>query len=369
MSIIFYLLAALFVTPAGIYFYFFYRRFLTLFGIEKKTRKSRGLSLGLAVVTAAFGIRMFNFSFIVMIHFLLACFAMELANLVFRRLPGEKFQKIWTLLYKSGILALSIAVVVLTYGYFNMHHVQRTDLALDTAKALEQPIRILQISDLHTGTTLDMEEMKECFARIESENGDLLVLTGDIFDETTTREQMEEAVRLLSQIDTTYGTYFIFGNHDANLYTNAPAYTADQLRETLTAAGIQVLEDDVVKVTEGFTMIGRQDRTVSSRASIESLAAKADKKGFLLLLDHQPVDLEENAKAGIDLELAGHTHGGQIFPMGILSKLAGINEEFYGLHAIGDFHVFVSSGTAGWGYPIRTEEVSEYVVVDIQKAP
>ena len=107
-------------------------------------------------------------------------------------------------------------------------------------------------------------------------------------------------------------------------------------------------------------------RQVDGRASIEALAAKAGTGNFLLLLDHQPVDLADNARAGIDLELSGHTHGGQIWPMGILSKLTGVNEEYYGIHQIGDFQVIVSSGMAGWGYPVRTEGSSEYVVVNIR---
>ena len=77
------------------------------------------------------------------------------------------------------------------------------------------------------------------------------------------------------------------------------------------------------------------------------------------------MDLQENAEAGIDLQLSGHTHAGQIWPMGFLSKLVGVNEEYYGLHDIKDFKVIVSSGMAGWGYPIRTEGPSEYVVINV----
>ena len=366
MAIIFYLLALLFVTPAGIYFYFFFRRFLTLFRIEKKTKKSRRIASLLAVMVAAAGIRMFDFSFIIMLHFLLACLGMEVVNLILKRVPRESFQRVWVFLYKSGIICLVIAVTALTYGYFNMRNVQRTEYDVSTTKSIGQELKIVQVSDLHTGTSLDEEGTAACFESIQKEKADLLLLTGDIFDETTTLEEMEKTVDMLSEIETTYGTYYIFGNHDANLYTNRPAYTAAHLKKTLQAAGIKVMEDDIVKVTDGLVMIGRQDASVDGRANIETLAAKAGTGNFLLLLDHQPVDLADNARAGIDLELSGHTHGGQIWPMGILSKLTGVNEEYYGIHQIRDFQVIVSSGMAGWGYPVRTEGSSEYVVVNIR---
>ena len=219
MAIIFYLLAASFVIPAGIYFYFFFRRFLTLFGIEKKTKKSRALAALLAAAVAALGIRMFDFSFMIMLHLLLACFFMELANFLLKRIPQKKFQKVWTFLYKSGIVCIALTVVVLTYGYFNMHDVQRTEYTIETAKAVGGDLKVVQISDLHVGTSLDEQEMRDCFARVQAEKADLLVLTGDIFDETTTRSQMKETVKMLSRIKTTYGAYYIFGNHDVNQYT------------------------------------------------------------------------------------------------------------------------------------------------------
>ena len=366
MAIIIYLLALIFVIPALIYFYFFFCRFLTLFGIEKKTKKSRVMALLLAAITASFGIRMFNFSFIIMLHLLLTCLGMEIVNLALKRIPREKFQRVWSFLYRSGILCLVVTVTVLTYGYFNMENIQRTEYDVHTAKAVERPVKIVQISDLHTGTTLDEAEIAKCLAKIEKENADLLVLTGDIFDETTSRAQMEKTVDMLSKIETTYGTYYIFGNHDVNQYISTPAYTAVELKERLSRAGIRVMEDEVLTLNDGITLVGRKDASADNRKSIETLVSQADSDDFLLLLDHQPAGLERNAKAGIDLELAGHTHSGQIWPMGILSKLVGINEEYYGIHTIGNFKVIVSSGIAGWGYPIRTEGPSEYVVVNIR---
>lgn len=87
------------------------------------------------------------------------------------------------------------------------------------------------------------------------------------------------------------------------------------------------------------------------------------------MLDHQPLDLAENAALGYDLQLSGHTHGGQIWPVGpvcsLAARLASVEYCNYGMKQIGDFQVIVSSGIAGWGYPIKTGAKAEYVIVDI----
>ena len=91
---------------------------------------------------------------------------------------------------------------------------------------------------------------------------------------------------------------------------------------------------------------------------------KVDRNDFLLLIDHKPLELDVNADLGYDLQLSGHTHGGQIFPTGLFTKLFG-NGMNYGYEKIKDFQVIVSSGMGGWAYPFRTGSNSEFLVVDI----
>ena len=91
-----------------------------------------------------------------------------------------------------------------------------------------------------------------------------------------------------------------------------------------------------------------------------------DKNKFILLLDHQPSNLDENSFLGYDLQLSGHTHKGQIWPCGLISELFNFNELEYGYEKIGNYEVIVSSGISGWNYPIRTGSKSEYLIVDIK---
>ena len=143
-------------------------------------------------------------------------------------------------------------------------------------------------------------------------------------------------------------------------------YTPEELCRVLTENGIQVLEDDIVEVTDNLTIVGRKDASVA-RSEMSELIFGVDKDAFVLLLEHQPVGLTENASLGVDLQLSGHTHAGQIWPTGQLSELAGVVELNYGWKKIDDFQVIVSSGIAGWGYPIRTGGHSEYVVITVSE--
>ena len=175
---------------------------------------------------------------------------------------------------------------------------------------------------------------------------------------------MQTVAKALGQIKTTYGIFYVFGNHDYNYYTNKPFYTPDGLRNTLKENGIHVLEDQSYQINDNFRIVGRKDASVD-RKDIKEVVGDKKKDEFVLLLDHQPKGLKENKKAGVDLSLSGHTHAGQIWPTGQLGELIGVTELNYGHRQDGNYQVIVSSGIGGWGYPIRTGGHSEYVVITL----
>jgi len=130
------------------------------------------------------------------------------------------------------------------------------------------------------------------------------------------------------------------------------------------------LADESYEINDDFVIIGRGDAAFSKDANRESgqdLIRTIDKNKFILLLDHQPIELKKNSQLGFDLQLSGHTHAGQIWPTGLLGQMFGLVELNYGYEKIGDFQIIVSSGMSGWGYPVRTEAHSEYDVIDITK--
>ncbi|MFR9098840.1 MAG: metallophosphoesterase [Anaerostipes hadrus] len=273
---------------------------------------------------------------------------------------GEKSVKVLRFLYQSCIIGFLTVAVAAGYGSYNIKNVRQTDYNLTTKNRL----KIVQISDLHTPTTMTTDKFKTYCQKIQAQHPDILALTGDIFDENTTKEEMQTVAKALGQIKTTYGIFYVFGNHDYNYYTNKPFYTPDVLRNTLKENGIHVLEDQSYQINDNFRIVGRKDASVD-RKDIKEVVGDKKKDEFVLLLDYQPKGLKENKKAGVDLSLSGHTHAGQIWPTGQLGELIGVTELNYGHRQDGNYQVIVSSGIGGWGYPIRTGGHSEYVVITL----
>ena len=147
------------------------------------------------------------------------------------------------------------------------------------------------------------------------------------------------------------------------------SYTVEQLNEAITANGIKILADEVVTINDEIILVGRKDTSMTgdtNRVSIEKLLEGKDKDKFILTLDHQPKNYDENVKAGTDLLLSGHTHGGQIWPINMLFEIIKFDDEVYGLTNIGEFNGIVTSGVAGWGFPVKTCAKAEYVIVDVK---
>lgn len=281
---------------------------------------------------------------------------------------GNRFDWLWA----SGLVPVAAVAVMLCYGWWNMHHIVRTSYTVYTDKAIrKEGYRIAFLSDLHYGTTMDAEDLQSICLQIRLERPDILVLGGDLVDEHTSRAEMKEVFETLSQVTTRYGIYYIYGNHDRNAYAKHPNYTAEELTAEVEAAGITILREHAVEIEKELLLVGRDDRTnpdAAGRTSGAALVNGVNQKEYRILLEHQPRDLKENAALGFDLQLSGHTHGGQIAQVGWLYRLTGFGEWNYGRTSIDGLTVIVTSGMGGLNYPIRTGKHSEYVLVDILPA-
>lgn len=281
----------------------------------------------------------------------------------------EKWRKRSFSRYYSGVLALILTAGYLVYALFSYQHIARTEYILNTQKDLGQDrLRIVLLADAHLGELLSGQEFAEQLQRIEGEQPDMLVISGDFVDDDTTMEDLLTACRALGNLKTTYGTYFVFGNHDKGYY-NEREFSEEYLREQLQTHRVTVLEDESVLIHGSFYLIGRQDRQEKQRTPIGELVAGLDPTKYMIVLNHQPDDYKNEADAKVDLVLSGHTHGGHIFPLGVLGYLAGSNDKVYGHEHRGNTDFIVTSGIAGWGIPMKTGAISEFVVIDIQNAP
>ncbi|MCI8464773.1 MAG: hypothetical protein HFI63_02770 [Lachnospiraceae bacterium] len=356
----------------GIYSYFYIRRILGFYRPGMKKTNAKVLSVITALGLAALAGNFWSTRTMLVLHVTFVSILTDAVAAIFRRLlkkrkEGNRLLQTAKALYRCGILPVVITAGMLGYGFFNMGHVVRTEYWMETEKGLEESYRLVLITDTHYGTIQDTELLKEKAAEISLEKPDVVILCGDIVEENTSREHMEEAFQVLGSIESRYGVYYVYGNHDRQPYTDKPTYGDSELADAARKNGIVILEDKAVELGEDLLLAGRADAAwgnLNGRASVEELLKGTDRERFIIVADHQPVEAEENATAGVDLLVSGHTHAGQIWPIGVCSELFGTLN--YGEYQEGDCRIIVSSGFTGWGYPFRTEEHCEYVVITLK---
>lgn len=356
----------------GIYVYYYIRRTMEFYGMDVRKIPFKISAVVLAVFIALACRNMWSVRTVIILHLLAFALLFDVIALFTKvichnRQPG-KLYRFGRRLYGCGLLPIAAAALLLIYGFFNMNHVLKTEYLLETEKNLGN-YKVVLITDTHYGTIQDTEVLKNKIEEINMQNPDIVVLGGDIVEEGTSKEQMQEVFQVLGGITNHYGIYYVYGNHDRQPYTQNRSFTNEELEHAITENGIVILEDDYVEIRDDLVIAGRGDAAwgnVSGRASTEEILDGIDREKYIILADHQPVEAEENSEQGVDLEISGHTHAGQVWPVGILSELAGILN--YGEYQEGACKVIVSSGFTGWGYPIRTEEHCEYVVINIESA-
>ncbi|MBQ6285134.1 MAG: metallophosphoesterase [Bacilli bacterium] len=260
-----------------------------------------------------------------------------------------------------------------------MKNIVKTEYTIYSDK-LNNDYKAILLSDLHYGVSLNDNELKKYCDEISELNPDFVFLGGDIVDERTSEEEMKSAFNILSSINSKYGIYYIYGNHDKNMYSNNKTFTLEELERTIRDNNIIILEEDKKYINDDVILIGRG---YDVRKNLDEIISDEDSSFYSILIDHVPLEYKSNREKGINLELSGHTHNGQIFPLGLMQKaynfiasddktdseinnIHNLSDLVYGIYQKDDFTAIVSSGMAGWAIPIRTESRSEYVVINIK---
>lgn len=267
--------------------------------------------------------------------------------------------------YIVGILVLCFELSYFSVGWVLDHHVWKKEYQLTTEKDLGmEKLRIALIADSHVGTTFDGEGFARHLKTIEAENPDVLVISGDFVDDDTSKEDMYRCCMALAGFQCKYGVYFVYGNHDKG-YFNYRNFTAEELKNALDAAGVQVMQDEVQLVDGKFYIVGRQDKSVRDRISIDKIMPLLDPSKYAIVLDHQPADYDAEAAAGADLVLSGHTHGGQMLEINMVGALIGANDRTYGLETRDKTDFIVTSGISDWRIKFKTGTSSEYCIIEV----
>lgn len=301
-------------------------------------------------------IDLFN-TIVVILHLVLFWIIFDFIFLIIKKVTKNEYK-----IYLSGIISVSFTLIYLLYGVFSVYNVRKTVYNINTHKNLKE-LKIVQITDSHLGTTFDGNGFKKYCNEINKINPDIIVITGDYVDDSTNKKDMIIATKALGKIKTKYGIYFVYGNHDKG-YFNYRDFNNDELRKELTKNNITILEDESILVNDEFYIVGRQDKTETTRKKAKELTKDLDKNKYIIMLDHQPNDYK-NEMNNADLVLSGHTHGGQLIPIGQVGVKFGFNDKTYGLEKRGNTNFIVSSGISDWALKFKTGTISEYVIINI----
>lgn len=266
--------------------------------------------------------------------------------------------RIWVSIpHYSSFIILVATLFVLFCGYINYKSpkINSIDIKLQ-GKNLSTPMRVVAISDVHLGYGTTNEQLKQFIELMNAQTPDLIIIGGDLIDNSVEPLYQEDMVETLSLIKAPMGVYMVPGNHE---YISG----IEKCQDLLSSTNITFLKDSIVTLPNGVQIVGRDDRFNKSRSSLQELMNRVNLNGPVIVLDHQPNEVELVEQFGIDLQFSGHTHQGQVWPISWITDL--LFPQSYGYRKWGESHVYVSSGLSLWGPPFRIGTDSEMVVLNI----
>jgi predicted MPP superfamily phosphohydrolase len=261
-----------------------------------------------------------------------------------------------------GGLVLALAGLALKSG-LSLPAVRRVEIALARWPRALDGFRIVQISDIHIGPLLGRGFAERLTARVNALAPDLVAVTGDLVDGPV--EALRDEVAPFGALSARHGVYFVTGNHD--VYSGGEPWV-ERVREL----GLRALRNERVAIggEGGFDLAGvddhRGDWVRGSTEDLDAALAGRDASRALILLAHDPGTFRRAAKRGVDLQLSGHTHGGQIWPFNYLVRIA--VPYVAGLHRVGTSQLYVSRGSGFWGPPMRLLAPAEVTEIVLRRA-
>lgn len=282
----------------------------------------------------------------------------------------------------AGAICIFSVLLISIRGIYHAKHINVTpyEVTVDKSAGELDSLKIVFIADTHFGYNAGTIHAKEIVKKINKQNPDLVCIAGDIFDnEYEAIHEPKKVKKILRKINSRYGVYACWGNHDLNEpilagFTfnpgkeGAESLKDPRMREFLKDSNIQLLEDEAVLIDNSFYVVGRKDASLiekieEKRKTPAQLTEKLDKDKPIIFIDHQPKELQEIADAGVDLDLCGHTHDGQTFPGNITIKFLWGNP--CGYLQKGSMHNIVTSGSGVWGPAMRVGTNSEICTINV----
>lgn len=227
------------------------------------------------------------------------------------------------------------------------HEVVDVEVTLPNLPKHLDGFSIVQLSDLHTGLTIDRDFVQRVVDRANALSPDLIALTGDLVDGPVA--DIRDDVAPLAQLRAKHGVFAITGNHE--YYAGVEPWVAE-----ITRLGARYLRFDVVTIADGFDLAGVDDHNAPTKReqwnAFRQLMKSRDRSRPLILLAHQPRQVQRAIQWGVDLQLSGHTHGGQVWPWHYIVRMQQ-GGYLAGRYQVKDTQLYVSRGCGYWGPPVR----------------
>jgi predicted MPP superfamily phosphohydrolase len=264
----------------------------------------------------------------------------------------------------SFILTATFSSLLIFGGFINaiIPVVKEYDITISKPAGDIKTFRIAAVSDIHLGSIIRKRSIKKLSGMLQKMNPDIVLLLGDIVDGEIGPVLRGNLLQYFTCPKCNDGIYAITGNHE---FIGGGNRTIPYIE----SQGIRVLKDEIVTLDGGIQLIGRIDRDSfrfygKERLPLAELMKKADTTKPVILLDHQPFHLDESAKLGVDLQLSGHTHNGQMWPLNYVTSW--IYELSYGYLRKENTQYIVSSGYGLWGPRVRSGSRSEVLLINIK---
>jgi len=288
-----------------------------------------------------------------MVYLLLAVLVIDLVRLVLYFLPEpalliNHYVDVKKYLF---IAVVGITGIVVLIGHINALNprVKRLDIHIDKKAGQMKTLHIAAASDIHMGTLVGPRRTAKLVRMLNECNADVILLAGDIVDEDLAPVIHNDLGRSLLKLKAPLGVYAITGNHE---YIGG----AEAAVKYLETHGIRMLRDTAIEINKSFYLAGRNDRdskrfSGKERKGLDKVLEGIDLSLPVILMDHQPFNLQQVVDSGVDFQLSGHTHNGQLWPFNYITKA--IYEVSWGYKRKGNSQFYVSSGYGGWGPPVR----------------
>ena len=323
-----------------------------------------------------------NYFLGIFMYILMVLLSIDIIRLILKYVVHASWIQSRIVFAAVGACCICVVIIISFSGIYHAKHIKVTPYKITVDKSAPDmdSLKIVLLADTHFGYNSGAVHAQEIVDKINEQKPDLVCIAGDIFDnEYDAVREPEKISEILRTIKSKYGVYACWGNHDLNepilagftfkhKKEDSKQLKDPRMKRFLQNSNIQLLEDEAVLIDNSFYVVGRKDASLiekieEKRKTPAQLTQKLDKDKTIIVIDHQPKELQDIADAGVDLDLCGHTHDGQTFPGNYTVKF--LWENPCGYLQKGSMHNIVTSGSGVWGPAMRVGTDSEICTINL----